>query len=94
MRRVADPIDAAVGLGDHSRKRRVGEVGQLAALALEVGPQRLDRVQLRRVGGQPVGARYWVTLCDLPILMDQSTESISPYRLPTGRTAADSGLLH
>ena len=50
MRGVTHPLDAAVGLADHLGQGRASEVGELDGL--EAGPQALDRVQLRRVGGQ------------------------------------------
>jgi hypothetical protein len=56
---LTDPLDATVGLGDHSGKVGVGEVGQLAALTLEVGPQRLDGVQLGRAGGSRSATSQW-----------------------------------
>ena len=43
---VADPVDATLGRRDDLLEGVAGQVGQLHAL--EVGPQRLDRVQ---VGG-------------------------------------------
>ena len=50
MRGVTHPLDAAVGLADHLGQGRASEVRELDGL--EAGPQALDRVQLRRVGGQ------------------------------------------
>jgi hypothetical protein len=41
--------------------------------------ERMGRLEARWL----VGARYSVTSCDLPILMDQSTESISPHDPPS-----------
>jgi hypothetical protein len=52
MRSLPHSLDASVGLGDHPGKVGVGEVGQLTVLALQIAPQRLDQVQLGRVGGQ------------------------------------------
>jgi hypothetical protein len=46
---VADALDATLGRRDDVVEGVAGEVGQLHPL--EVGPQRLDRVQVRGVGG-------------------------------------------
>jgi hypothetical protein len=48
---VADPPDAAVGRRNDVVEALAGQVGQLHPL--EVGPQRVDRVQLGRGAGQP-----------------------------------------
>jgi hypothetical protein len=45
---VADPLDAVVGLVGDLGDGVAGEVGQLGAL--EVGPQALDRIELRGIG--------------------------------------------
>jgi hypothetical protein len=45
MMGVADAVNATAGRRDDVVEGVAGEVGQLRAL--EVGPQRLDRVQLR-----------------------------------------------
>jgi len=50
LRRLTDPLDALVGLVDHLGQGRDGEIGQLHGL--EAGPQALNRVELRGVGGQ------------------------------------------
>jgi hypothetical protein len=47
---VADPVDAVLGCRDDVVEGVAGEVGQFHPL--EAGPQRLDRVELRGVGGQ------------------------------------------
>ena len=52
-----DAVDAAVGLVDHPSQGRAGEVAQLDGL--EAGPQPLDRVELRGLGGQ--------ALCHQPV---------------------------
>jgi hypothetical protein len=50
---LADPLDALFGgVGDLSQ-RRGGPIGELNVL--EVGPQVFDRVQLRRIGREPLG---------------------------------------
>jgi hypothetical protein len=46
---VADPLDAVVGLVGDMGDGVAGAVGQLAAL--QVGPQVLDGIELRGVGG-------------------------------------------
>jgi hypothetical protein len=43
MGRAADPVDATLGGADDLLQRVAGNIGQLAALALEVAPQRLSR---------------------------------------------------
>ena len=50
--RAADALDAAVGLVDHLGQDKRGEVGQLHGL--QARPQALHRVQVGRVGGQPL----------------------------------------
>jgi hypothetical protein len=50
FRHTPDPLDATLGRGGDLGEALAGQVGQLHAL--EVGPQRLDRVALGRVAGQ------------------------------------------
>ena len=40
---------------------------------------------------EPVGARYWVTSCDLRVLMDQPTETVVPDHPPTEATVGTAG---
>jgi hypothetical protein len=47
MGRAAIPVDTMLGGPDDLLEGVASEVGQLAALALEVAPQRLGRVELR-----------------------------------------------
>src|SRR5215217_7662503 len=54
MGRAANPVDTTLGGPDDLLKGVASEIGQLAALALEVAPQRLGRVELRGIAGQPL----------------------------------------
>src|SRR5829696_9541180 len=54
MGRAANPVDTTLGGPDDLLEGVASEVGQLAALALEVTPQRLGRVELRGIAGQPL----------------------------------------
>lgn|SRR6266540_7529844 len=49
----ADALDAVLGRVGDLAQGGAGQVGQLGAL--EVGPQVLHRVELGRMGGQPLG---------------------------------------
>ena len=51
MGRAANPVDATLGGPDDLLEGVASEIGQLAALALEVAPQRLGRVELRASPG-------------------------------------------
>ena len=42
-----------------------------------------DQASVAHRGDERVGARYSVTSCDLRVLMDQPTESISPHDPPS-----------
>ena len=53
VRGAPDPLDAALGRGGDLLEGVAGQVGQLHPL--EVGPQRLDGVEVGRVAGQPFG---------------------------------------
>ena len=51
----ADPLDAVLGLAGDLGDGVAGVVGQLRTL--QVRPEVLDRVELGRVGGQPLGGQ-------------------------------------
>src|SRR5436190_19500594 len=51
---AANPVDTTLGGPDDLLEGVTSEIGQLAALALEVAPQRLGRVELRGIAGQPL----------------------------------------